>query len=186
MLNSSQYLENAVKLATYYKKLGDGALAQIKSGEVNWAPDPTSNSMAVIVRHLWGNMTSRWTNLLTEDGEKSWRDRDAEFENDPMSYEELLTKWEAGWDCFLSALRQLKEEDLPTIIYIRNEGCTVLDAIQRQLAHYPMHVGQMIYLAKMLRQDQWQSLSIPKGNSAAYNAQKFEKEKVVRHFTDGV
>lgn len=183
---STQYLENALKLATYYKKLGDGALKQTRPDEINWSPDPDSNSMAVIVKHLWGNMTSRWTNFLTEDGEKPWRNREGEFDNDITSYEDLMAKWEAGWECFLSAIKSLKEDDLGKIIYIRNEGCTVMDAIQRQLAHYPMHVGQIIYLAKMLRKSDWQSLSIPKGGTASYNAEKFEKTNAVRHFTDKV
>jgi len=135
------------------------------------------------VKHLWGNMMSRWTDFLTTDGEKEWRNRDAEFENDITSQDEIMDKWNEGWGVFLNTLRSLNENDLEKIIYIRNQGHTVLEAINRQLAHYPYHIGQIVFIGKMCA-EQWNSLSIPKGNSKQYNADKFSKPKEKTHFTD--
>lgn len=118
-------------------------------------------------------MISRWTDFLTSDGEKEWRDRDSEFENDITTRQELLDKWNAGWTCLFTALNALKPEDLDKIIYIRNQGHTVMEAINRQLAHYPYHVGQIVYLGKMLVDKEWTSLSIPKRKSNEYNTDKF-------------
>ena len=129
-------------------------------------------------------MLSRWTDFLTTDGEKEWRNRDAEFENNINSKEILIEMWEEGWKCFFNALNLLNAEDLNRIIYIRNEGHTVLEAINRQLAHYPYHVGQMVFIGKMICNEKWISLSIPKGNSSSYNKEKFSKEKHKQHFTD--
>lgn len=183
-MNGKQYLDNTIKLAQYYKKLGNSTFIQLKEDDIHWSPGDSSNSIASIVKHLWGNMLSRWTNLLTEDGEKSWRQRDSEFEDDIQNMEEMLSKWEEGWRCFLSSLASLTPEDLDKTIYIRNEGQSVVDAIQRQMAHYPMHIGQIIYIGKMMRGDNWQSLSIEKGKSDDYNLQKFSREKSNKHFTD--
>jgi hypothetical protein len=129
-------------------------------------------------------MLSRWTDFLTSDGEKDWRDRDAEFENDIASKQELLDKWEEGWTCFLNTLNSLEDSDLEKTIYIRNQGHTVLEAINRQLAHYPYHIGQILFLGKMLCNDKWTSLSVPKGTSKDFNAQKFAQPKHKAHFTD--
>jgi len=178
------YLKSAERQFQYYKKLGEQAMEQIEDAQLFWQPNEESNSIAVIVKHLWGNMISRWTNFLTEDGEKPWRERDAEFENDVKSREELLAKWNEGWQCLFNALGSITDEDLKRIIYIRNEGHTVLEAINRQLAHYPYHVGQIIFIAKMIKNDGWNSLSIPRNKSKDYNAGKFSEEKGVRHFTD--
>ncbi|MDU5949025.1 MAG: DUF1572 family protein, partial [Paenibacillus macerans] len=136
------------------------------------------------VKHLWGNMLSRWTDFLTSDGEKPWRNRDAEFENDILSQEELLQKWNEGWDCLLSAIRSVRPDQLTQIVYIRNEGHTVMEAINRQLAHYPYHVGQIIYAAKILKKTDWDSLSIPRNRSNQYNETKFSQDKAVKNFTD--
>jgi hypothetical protein len=143
-----------------------------------------TNSIATIVKHLSGNMLSRWTDFLTSDGEKEWRNRDAEFEATIKTKEELLNVWNRGWDCFFEALNELKPEQLSTIIYIRNEGHTVIEAINRQLAHYPYHVGQIVFYAKMLKESEWTSLSIPKYKSNSYNSDKFSKEKSIKNFTD--
>lgn len=178
------YLESVIKQFEYYKWLGEKAMEQVPEEALFWQYNNESNSMAIIVNHLWGNMLSRWTDFLTTDGEKSWRNRDSEFEDVISNKSELLQKWEAGWDCLLTALRSLTAEDLSRIIYIRNQGHTVLEAINRQLAHYPYHVGQMVFIAKMVADQNWKSLSIPKGGSGAYNAQKFEAEKKRAHFTD--
>ncbi|MNE80273.1 hypothetical protein D3C80_1768260 [compost metagenome] len=129
-------------------------------------------------------MLSRWTDFLTTDGEKEWRHRDAEFENDLETKEEMMAVWNKGWNCFLSTLDSLKPEQLSEIIYIRNEGHTVIEAINRQLAHYPYHVGQIVFYAKMLKSSNWESLSIPKNKSDSYNSDKFSQEKSIKNFTD--
>jgi len=180
------FLESAGKLFRYYKKLGEGAIAQLNDEQVLAKPNEASNSIALIVHHLSGNMLSRWTDLLTSDGEKSWRNREGEFEETYPDKKTMMEAWEKGWKCLFDALDALKPSDLPTVIYIRNEGQTVLEAIQRQLAHYPHHVGQIIYQAKILKGAAFQSLSIPKGNSEKYNVEKFKQKKEVRHFTDRV
>jgi len=163
------YLASVKKHFNHYKSLGDKTLEQLDEKNLFWQYNDQSNSIAVIVQHLWGNMLSRWTNFLTEDGEKEWRERDAEFEKVIKTKEELITKWEAGWDCLFSALDSLNSEDLDKTIYIRNEPIIVIDAINRQLAHYSYHVGQIVYLGKMQLNEQWVSLSIPKGNSKEFN-----------------
>jgi hypothetical protein len=181
---NENFLESTRKLFRYYKGLGQKAMTQLSDAEVLAQPNEASNSIALIVHHLSGNMLSRWTDFLTTDGEKPWRNREAEFEEAYPDKKTMLEAWEKGWSCLLDTLDSLKPEDLDTIIYIRNEGQTVLEAIQRQLAHYPMHVGQIIYQAKVLKGRDFQSLSIPKGDSAAFNAQKFSAEKTRKHFTD--
>jgi hypothetical protein len=118
---------------------------------------------------MWGNMLSRWTDFLTTDGEKDWRKRDAEFENDMKTRKEVLEKWEAGWQCLFDTLSSLSTDDLEKTIFIRGEGQTVMQAILRQLTHYAYHVGQIVCIGKMLNNGKWSSLSIPKGGSQAYN-----------------
>lgn len=181
---TNDFLQSATKQFEYYKSLGDKTFAQLEDDQLFWQYNDESNSIAIIVKHLWGNMLSRWTDFLTSDGEKEWRNRDAEFENDITTREELLDKWEAGWRCLFAALGSLTEEDLSALIYIRNQGHTVTEAINRQLAHYPYHIGQIVFIGKMLRNGNWQSLSIPRGDSGAYNAAKFARDKAREHFTD--
>lgn len=178
------YLDSVKKQFAYYKMLGDKTFEQLDDDQLFWQYNEDSNSIATIVKHLWGNMLSRWTDFLTTDGEKTWRDRDAEFENDLNSRADVLAKWEEGWNCLFQALDGLKPSDLDTIIYIRNQGHTVMEAINRQLAHYPYHVGQIVFLGKMLADQGWTSLSIPKGDSQRYNAGKFVQPKERGHFTD--
>lgn len=178
------YLDSALKQFEYYKMLGDKTFAQLTDERLFWQYNAESNSIAIIVKHLWGNMLSRWTDFLTTDGEKEWRNRDAEFENDIADKAELLQKWEEGWNCLFSALRPLQEADMDKVIYIRNQGHSVMEAINRQLAHYPYHIGQIVFIGKMICNDSWTSLSIPRGNSGQYNADKFSKEKSRQHFTD--
>lgn len=180
----TDYLNSVTKQFEYYKLLGDKTIAQLPDDKLFWQYNQESNSIAINVKHLHGNMLSRWTDFLTTDGEKRWRNRDAEFENDLTTKEEVIKLWEAGWKCFLDTLKSLKEDDLEKIIYIRNQGHTVLEAINRQLAHYPYHVGQIVFIGKMILNEKWQSLSIPRGNSNAFNAEKFSKEKNRTHFTD--
>lgn len=181
---NTNYLESVTRQFEYYKMLGDKAMEQLPAEKLFWQYNDESNSIAVIVKHLWGNMLSRWTDFLTTDGEKEWRNRDAEFEIDITSKEELLKKWNEGWECLFNALRPLTENDLQTIIYIRNQGHTVMEAINRQLAHYPYHIGQMVYIAKMVADNNWKSLSIPRGGSNAFNAEKFSAPKNRQHFTE--
>ena len=180
---NSNYLESVIKQFEYYKLLGDKTFAQIPEEKHFWQYNQDSNSIATIVKHLWGNMMSRWTDFLTTDGEKEWRDRDEEFENNLATKQEMIEKWNEGWKVFLEALKSLKAEDLEKVIYIRNQGHTVLEAINRQLAHYPYHVGQIVFIGKM-SSEKWDSLSIPKGNSKQYNGNKFSKPKAKGHFTD--
>lgn len=180
------FLESSIKLFRYYQSLGEKAMAQLTDEEVMRKPNDDSNSIALIVHHLSGNMLSRFTDFMTTDGEKPWRDREKEFSEAYSDKAAMLRAWEDGWRCVFTALEPLREKDLATIIYIRNEGQTVLEAIQRQLAHYASHVGQIIYQAKVIRGSQFQTLSIPKGGSAAYNDTKFSQDKSRRHFTDGM
>lgn len=180
------YLESVRKQFLYYKKLADQAIAQLDEAALYWQYNEASNSIAVIVTHMAGNMLSRFTDFLTSDGEKPWRNRDAEFEPAHTGKEALLQYWEEGWACLMAALDGLRAEHLEQIVYIRNEGHTVTEALNRQLAHYPYHVGQIVYIARMQRNEAWQSLSIPRNQSAAYNAEKFAQDKGRRHFTDKV
>jgi hypothetical protein len=184
MALNREYLESTRKQFLYYKILGEKAMEQVDPAKLHVSFNEDSNSIATIVKHLRGNMLSRWTDFMTTDGEKPWRNRDSEFEEDTQSREELMKAWNEGWDCLFRALDSLKEDDLEKIIYIRNEGHTVMDAINRQLAHYPYHVGQIIFAAKILREEHWKSLSIPKNQSKSYNADKFSKDKERKHFTD--
>jgi len=181
---TDDYLESVKRQFEYYKMLGEKTFSQVPDNKLFWQYNEDSNSIGSIVKHLWGNMLSRWTDFMTTDGEKEWRNRDAEFENDITTLEDLLVKWNEGWNCLFNALNALTTEDLPKIIYIRNQGHTVTEAINRQLAHYPYHVGQIVFIGKMARGNEWKSLSIPKGNSKTYNADKFAKPKQKEHFTD--
>lgn len=178
------YLKSIDRQFRYYKSLGEKAMIQLEDKQLFVVANEDSNSIAVIVKHMWGNMLSRWTDFLTTDGEKPWRQRDAEFENDINSREELLNEWEEGWNCLFSALDSISDNDLGMIIYIRNEGHTVLEAINRQLAHYAYHVGQIVFAAKVLKSGSWDTLSIAKNKSGEYNQGKFSQEKDKRHFTD--
>ena len=179
----TDYLISCVKQFQYYKLLAERTFEQLDEEQLFWQYNPESNSIAIIVKHLWGNMLSRWTDFLTADGEKPWRNRDDEFEYDMVSKSEMLQKWNAGWAVFLKSLESLKEEDLEKIIYIRNQGHTVVEAINRQLAHYAYHIGQIVFIGKMCAH-QWTSLSIPKGNSRQFNDGKFSKPQHNAHFTD--
>lgn len=180
----NDFLDSVKKQFAYYKMLGDKTLSQVPNEALFWQYNEDSNSMATIVKHLWGNMLSRWTDFLTSDGEKEWRKRDEEFENDLETREAVMQKWEEGWACLNATLNALEGKDMQRIIYIRNEGHTVMEAINRQLAHYPYHVGQMVYIGKMAQGENWQSLSIPRGQSKQFNAEKFSREKHKEHFTD--
>jgi len=179
----NDFLESTQKQLEYYKLLGDKAMAQLSDEQLFWQKNAGSNSIATIVRHLSGNMVSRWTDFLTTDGEKETRNREEEFDNDIISRTTLLEKWQAGWSCLFSALEQLTVQDLDKIVYIRNMGHTVVEAIHRGLAHTAYHVGQIVFIGKMMQDDQWVSLSIPRGNSKDYNQEKFAQAPHREHFT---
>jgi hypothetical protein len=184
METTNSYLESVKKQFLYYKTLGEKAMDQLEPEQLFVSINEDTNSIATIVNHISGNMLSRWTDFLTSDGEKEWRNRDAEFVDTIKTKEELLATWNKGWECFFDALNGLQAEQLSTVIYIRNEGHTVIEAINRQLAHYPYHIGQIVFYAKMLKNSEWTSLSIPRNKSKNYNSEKFSKEKSIQHFTD--
>jgi hypothetical protein len=164
------FLDSAIKRFREEKALGDKTMAQLNSEAMLWKPNETSNSVAIIVQHLHGNMLSRWTNFLTEDGEKEWRKRDAEFETAYLDKEAILQLWEEGWDTLFQTLISLQPEDLLKNITIRSQPLLVVDAINRQLAHYSYHTGQIVQLGKWLLDSAWQNLSIPKNGSLDYNS----------------
>lgn len=184
METKANYLESVKKQFLYYKTLGEKAMEQLEPEQLFISVNEDTNSIAIIIKHLVGNMLSRWTNFLITDGEKEWRNRDAEFEEILTTKPELLAHWEKGWQCLFDALNSLQPQQLNEIIYIRNEGHTVIEAINRQLAHYPYHIGQIVFYAKMVKKTEWQSLSIPKNKSNNYNSDKFSKEKSIKNFTD--
>lgn len=178
------YLNSVVKQFKYYKMLGEKAMEQLQDEQLFRQYNEESNSIAILVNHITGNMLSRFTDFLIADGEKPWRNRDAEFTNPFNSKDELMNRWNEGWECLLKTLEQLFDADLERIVYIRNDGHTVIEAINRQLAHYPYHIGQMVFIAKMLKNGDWQTLSIARNKSADYNSRKFSQDKDRRHFTD--
>ncbi|HRG18315.1 MAG TPA: DUF1572 family protein [Flavobacterium lutivivi] len=184
METNNTYLESCKKQFLYYKTLCEKAMEQLEPEQLFISVNEDTNSIAVIVQHLAGNMLSRWTDFLTTDGEKEWRNRDNEFNEVITTKEDLIQYWNKGWNCFFDAINPLTDQDLSTIIYIRNEGHTVMEAVNRQLAHYPYHIGQIVFYAKMLKKTEWNSLSIPKNKSNSYNAEKFSKEKSIKNFTD--
>lgn len=167
------YLESVVQQLTYYKSLGEKAIAQVPDEGLFWQYNPESNSIATIVKHLAGNMLSRWTDFRTTDGEKEWRQRDAEFENDLQTRAAVMAEWNRGWQCVLEAIGSIQEAELDHVLLIRAEPHSYTEAINRQLAHYPYHVGQMVFIAKMVTDANWQSLSIPRNQSQQFNAEKF-------------
>jgi hypothetical protein len=174
---SNNYLQSAIQQFEYYKSLGDKTFLQIAPENLFWQFNDDSNSIAVIINHLYGNMLSRWTDFLNSDGEKEWRNRDKEFLNEVTTKEELLQRWESGWKCLFDALHSITEADLDKEILIRNQKHTIAEAINRQLAHYPYHIGQIVFLGKMLSNNNWKSLSIPKGQSDAFNSKMFSDPK---------
>lgn len=181
---TNDYISSVKNQFEYYKMLGEKTFTQVSDEQLFWKFNEESNSIATIVKHLSGNMLSRWTDFFTSDGEKEWRKRDEEFENDIQSREDMLKVWNEGWNCLYHVIDHLTADDLEKIIYIRNQGHSVVEAINRQLAHYPYHVGQIVFIGKMVMDEKWKSLSIPKGNSKAFNKEKFDKPKERRHFTD--
>ncbi|WP_025741396.1 DUF1572 family protein [Aquimarina pacifica] len=183
-MESIAYIEGIKKQFLYYQVLGEKTIAQVPEEKLFWQFNDQSNSIAIIVHHLWGNMLSRWTDFLTSDGEKEWRQRDAEFENTLTTKDEILTEWNEGWTCLFKALESIDETNFDQPVYIRNIEHSITEAVNRQLAHYAYHIGQIVYLGKMMASSKWQSLSIPKGKSSEYNQESFAKPKHKAHYTD--
>jgi uncharacterized damage-inducible protein DinB len=176
---ASSYLDESFRTFRGYKRMAEGALAQLTDQDFFHLPDAESNSVALIVKHMAGNLRSRWTDFLTTDGEKPDRDRDQEFvlaEGDTR--QELMRRWERGWETTFSSLQNLKPEDLSRTVYIRREPHTVLQAISRSVSHMAYHVGQILYQGKHLRGTEWKTLSVPRGKSAELNARKPDERAV--------
>jgi hypothetical protein len=165
---STTFITDLYTRYNYYKELGDKTIAQLTEAQIHFKPSAQSNSIAIIIQHLYGNMMSRFTNILTEDGEKEWRKRDAEFEPMELSKQDVVDLWNTGWSLVLHTIKQLQPADLNATITIRSQPLTVYDALLRQLAHYPYHIGQIVLLAKMQKDASWINLSVPKGESKAY------------------
>ena len=168
MQTEAAFLESSIKKFRFQKNLGDKTFAQLEDKDLFFKPSAESNSIAIIVQHMTGNMLSRWTNFLTEDGEKPWRERDKEFEDVFESREQLMSAWNKGWDCLFNAMESVKADDLVKTISIRRESMSVIDAVIRQIDHYGYHMGQVVLIGKIIRDDRWQTLSIPKGKSSEY------------------
>jgi hypothetical protein len=166
---TTSHLEDSIGVFRYYKKLAERAMEQVSDDQLFATVDEEANSIAVIVKHMAGNMRSRWTDFLTTDGEKPGRDRDAEFTDPPATREALLHLWEEGWQCLLGTLESLSDADLGRTITIRGEAHSVMQAINRQVAHYPYHCGQIVFIAKHLCAGHWKILSVPLGQSAEFN-----------------
>ena len=166
---TTSYLEDSIGVFRYYKRLAEGAMAQLSDEQLYLSLDPEMNSIAIVVKHMGGNMCSRWRDFLTTDGEKPDRDRDCEFELPPQGREALMELWEKGWTTLFGTLEPLTEADLGRTVTIRGEPHSVMRAINRQLAHYPYHCGQIVFLAKHLANENWRSLSVPRRQSADFN-----------------
>ncbi|MCL6266443.1 DUF1572 family protein [Flagellimonas myxillae] len=167
------YLQSVKKEFNRYKSMGEKTFAQLADDDIHWTYTKEDNSIAIIVKHIVGNMLSRWTNFLTEDGEKTWRNRDTEFETPYASKKEMLIAWEKGWACLFRALNSIDRTNFDSKVKIRNEEHSIIQAINRQLGHYPSHIGQIVFIGKMIKKADWQSLSIPKGQSEAFNKKMF-------------
>lgn len=178
------YLHSVKKQFEYYKILGEKSIQQLEDSALFWQYNDASNSIAIIVNHLHGNMMSRWTDFLTSDGEKEWRNRDNEFDDAIRNRADLMLKWNEGWNCLFNALDTINEDNFTEKIYIRNQEHTITEAVNRQMMHYAYHVGQIVFISKMIQDADWQSLSITKGASKEYNDNKFSKGKHKGHFTD--
>ncbi|WP_165872179.1 DUF1572 family protein [Tenacibaculum sp. M341] len=170
-----EYLENIKKQFKSYKEVADKTISQLTEKDLYWKYNNESNDIACIMIHLSENMLSRWTDFFESDGEKEWRDRDGEFSQQNLSYNELIERWNKGWDCLFSALDAMNETNFNQPIFIRNKKVKLIESITRQIAHYPYHIGQIAFIGKMILNDKWNSPSIPKGKSKEYIQLEFEK-----------
>ena len=167
---TDSYLKDSLELFRYYKKLAERAMVQCPDASLFRALDGDSNSIAIIVKHMAGNMRSRWTDFLATDGEKPDRNRDTEFEQPAKTRGEVMEQWNTGWNCAFAALEPLSEADVTRTVTIRTEPHSVMQAINRQIAHYSYHVGQIVFLSKHFAANHWSALTVPRGKSAAFNA----------------
>ena len=181
---NKNYLQSIRRQFEYYKSLGENTFKQLNNENIHWRFNNESNSIAVIVKHIVGNQLSRFTNFKTEDGEKDWRKRDDEFVDTYSTKTDMLREWEKGWNCLFDVLDNISENELDDIVYIRNQGHTITEALNRQLCHYPYHIGQIVYIGKMIKDNNWQTLSIAKNKSAEFNNVKFSQDKSIKHFTE--
>jgi hypothetical protein len=170
----TEFLRTLIKQSYYYQSIANKALEQVDDKMLFVVPNENSNSLAMIMQHLAGNMLSRWTDFRTTDGEKEWRNRDAEFEPNKYSNVQLMDFWNKGWACYLSAIESIQPEELLNTLKIRGESHTYIDAMHRQVAHYPYHVGQIVFLCKLLKDGEWDTLSIAKNKSKDFNNEKFK------------
>lgn len=177
---TTSYLEDSLAIFRQYKKMAEGAMAQVSDDQLFEVLDEEMNSIAVIVKHMAGNMRSRWTDFLTSDGEKPDRNRDSEFVSPPKTRESVMEMWDAGWSRLFGALEPLSEADMARTVTIRGEKHSVMQAINRQIAHYASHIGQIVLLAKHFAHDHWKSLSVPRGQSVAFNQAVAAGEKSQR------
>jgi hypothetical protein len=173
---TTSYLKDTLALFGYYKKLGERAMEQVSDQQLFEVLDEEMNSIAIIVKHMAGNMRSRWTDFLTTDGEKPDRNRDTEFVDPPDTREGVLKVWEQGWDYVFTALKPLGDKDLGRQVTIRGEAHSVMQAVNRQLAHYAYHCGQIVFLAKHFQSAAWKSLSVPRNKSSEFNRRVLAKE----------
>ena len=180
------YINSVKKQFEYYKILGEKTFDQLNKKELFWQFNEESNSIAITVNHLWGNMKSRWTDFLISDGEKEWRNRDMEFESIIKTRTEMLEKWADGWNCLFDALNSVCESNFDSEIFIRNQSHSIVEAVNRQVMHYSYHIGQIVYVGRMIKGKEWNSLSIPKGKSKDFNDRKFSQGKHKGHFTDEI
>jgi hypothetical protein len=166
---TTSYLKDSLAVFRYYKRLAERAMEQVSDADLFAELGPETNSIAIVIKHMSGNMRSRWTDFLTSDGEKPSRDRDSEFEAPPQTRAQVLEMWEQGWACLFTAIEPLTDEDLTRTVFIRDEAHSVMQTINRQVAHYQYHIGQIVLLARHFAGDRWQSLSIPRKGSAEFN-----------------
>ncbi|WP_312554552.1 DUF1572 family protein [Empedobacter brevis] len=179
-----QEVKGIIKQFEYYQMLADKTISLLSQDELNWKYNEESNSIAMIMRHITGNLISRFTNFFTEDGEKTWRDRDNEFAKGTYEKEAVVANWIKGWEVLFSVLDSITVDNIDFVIKIRNQDHTVAEALYRQLAHYPYHIGQIVFLGKLIKNTEWKSLSIPRNKSQDYNTEKFSQSNSYTHFTD--
>lgn len=179
-----QEVQGIQKQFEYYRTLADKTILILSEEELNWKASEESNSVAMLMRHITGNLLSRFTNFFAEDGEKSWRNRDSEFADGFYNRHELIANWDKAWNVLLDTLASINAENITGKIKIRNQEHSVVEALHRQLSHYPYHIGQIVFIGKMIKDKDWESLSIPKNQSNDYNKEKFAKPNSEQHFTD--
>lgn len=177
-------IKNSVVQFEHYKLLGERTFSQLEDDDLFIQACEDCNSISIIVNHIWGNMMSRWTDFLTSDGEKNWRERDLEFESVINSREEMLQKWEEGWKVLFSALVSVNPDNIDSKVLIRKQEHSILEAVQRQMMHYAYHIGQIVAIGKSIKGSAWKTLSIAKGESAKFNEEKMAQGNHKGHFTD--